>query len=575
MTVNSSRGLAQGRAGFVSWALASALFLGLFGAYGSVWEPAHDEGVTFTQVMGPMGFESCETGGVAVAEATAWTEPRASHGYRDVVAALQSDGMHPPAYYLALHAAARIAGTDRLSLSGLLALLGLVSIFSIGRISSRMAPGLYSGTAAMLLLAASPWFVGYSVFLRPYGMALAIGLVTTWLVLEIHAPSVSEGRQLLLRVGFVVLSGLGLYTLYHYAFVLAWQMLGLLVFAWNREPRRRYLVAWVAMGSGIVLVFAPWIPRLVSHLAASTSLDYYFVGWPTSGDWLPGLGHLLLVFALGEGLWSTWAGALRLAAVLLGVITLPCILISLRSGPMRNLDPISRVLWLMLPVLPAMILASDWVRDTHTILLSKTNFMFLPVGILLIVRSAYAFSSRRGSLAMVLAWSAIFFSATVSAFYTRSWALTPAEVVAETIRRADSSAHMVLLSSDARGYVVPLLRTLRDTGVGQARLVHAPVEELERCLAAALASPDIHRVTLVDWKVPYRDASTLGPPRLRRMAESAQAAGWSPIRIQPSQARIASVSALDRWWRQHIESVGADQKLLLLASPTKGKYFSE
>ena len=575
MTENFSRGLAQGRAGFVSWAFTSALFLGLFGAYGSIWEPAHDEGVTFTQVMGPMGFESCETGGVAVADATAWTEPRESHGYRDVVAALLSDGMHPPAYYVALHTVARIAGADRLSLSGLLALVGLVSILSIGRISSRMAPGLYSGTAAMLLLAASPWFVGYSVFLRPYGLALAIGLLTTWMVLEIHAPSVSEGRQRLLRVGFVVLSGLGLYTLYHYAFVLAWQMLGLLVFAWNSESRRRHLLAWIVMSFGIFLLFAPWIPRLLIHLEASTSLSYYFVGWPTSGDWLPGLGHLLLVFALGEGLWSTGAEFLRLAAVLLGVITLPCILISLRSGLLRTLDPISRVLWLMLPILPVMILASDWVRDTHTILLSKTNFMFLPVGILLVVRSAHVFSSRRASLGMVLAWSAVFFSATISAVYTRSWALTPVEVVAETIRRADSSAHMVLLSSDARGYVVPLLRDLRDTGVGQALLVHAPVEELERCLAAALVSPDIHRITLVDWKVPYRGARTLGPPRLRRMAESAQAAGWAPIRIQPSQARIASASALDRWWRQHVESIGADQKLLLVASPTKAKYFSE
>ena len=575
MTADSSRGRAQGRAGFVSWALTSALFLGLFGAYGSVWEPAHDEGVTFTQVMGPMGLESCETGGVAVAEATAWVEPQESHGFGDVVAALLSDGMHPPAYYLALHAVARISGADRLLLSGLLALVGLVSIFSIGRISSRMAPGLYSATAAMLLLAASPWFVGYAVFLRPYGMALGIGLLTTWLVLEIHAPSVSAGRQRWLRVGFVVLSGLGLYTLYHYAFVLAWQMLGLLVFAWNSESRRKNFAAWVVMSFGILLVFAPWIPRLLIHLAASTSLNYYFVGWPSSGDWLAGLGHVLLVFALGEGLWSTWAEPLRFVAVLLGVITLPCVLVSLRSGSIRTLDPIARVLWLMLPVLPVMVLASDWVRDTHTILLSKTNFMFLPVGILLIVRSAYAFSSRRWSLVTVLAWSAFFLSATGSALYTRSWALTPVEVVAETIRRADSSAHLVLLSSDARGYVVPLLRAFREMGVQKVLLVHAPVEELEPCLTAVLASPEIHRVTLVDFKVPYRGASTLGPPRLRRMAESAQAVGWSPIRIQPSQPRFASASALDRWWRQHVESIGGDPKLLVFASPTKAKYFSE
>ena len=83
----------------------------------------------------------------------------------------------------------------------------------------------------MLLLAVSPWFVGYSVLLRPYALALCLGLLTTWAALEIHVPNATTSQRRLWRVLFVVLSSLGLYTLYHYVFVLAWQMLALFVFA--------------------------------------------------------------------------------------------------------------------------------------------------------------------------------------------------------------------------------------------------------------------------------------------------------------------------------------------------------
>ena len=124
------------------------------------------------------------------------------------------------------------------------------------------------------------------------------------------------------------------------------------------------------------------------------------------------------------------------SAVLLGGLTLPWVLLSLRPRVLEALDPLSRTLWLVLPVIPALVLASDWVRDTHTIFLSKVNFMLLPIGILLIVRAFQALPSSRWSLIAMSAWVLLFGAAIGAAIHTRSWALTPFEVVSETIRRS-------------------------------------------------------------------------------------------------------------------------------------------
>ena len=67
-------------------------------------------------------------------------------------------GMHPPAYYLLLHAWAKGFGGQRLSLrvpNYLAALLTLVGLFALAR---RLIPRRGAATLAMLLLAASPWF---------------------------------------------------------------------------------------------------------------------------------------------------------------------------------------------------------------------------------------------------------------------------------------------------------------------------------------------------------------------------------------------------------------------------------
>ena len=94
-------------------------------------------------------------------------------------------------------------------------------------------------------------------------------------------------------------------------------------------------------------------------------------------------------------------------------------------------------------------------------------------------------------------------------------------------------------------------------------------------MGRARQNHELSRVTLVDFDVPYRPEETLGVPRLRGIAQSAESAGWSVVRLQPSLGRVASTGALDRWWAANLNDAPSGRRLLLVASPTRSKYFSE
>ena len=88
----------------------------------------------------------------------------------------------------------------------------------------------------MFLAAVSPWFVGYTVLARPYFVCLCFSIAATAIAFEIHDGS----RKTVASVLFAAVSALGLYTIYHYAFVVGWHLLFLLVSATRREPGERF-----------------------------------------------------------------------------------------------------------------------------------------------------------------------------------------------------------------------------------------------------------------------------------------------------------------------------------------------
>ena len=97
-------------------------------AWAASWEPAHDEGVTWTQVFGAPDVADCAVGATPIGALVEGLEGD-GYGLSDLGDALRRDGMHPPLYYALLQASSRWLGTQRpdLVLFGLaMGLLGLL-----------------------------------------------------------------------------------------------------------------------------------------------------------------------------------------------------------------------------------------------------------------------------------------------------------------------------------------------------------------------------------------------------------------------------------------------------------------
>lgn len=552
---------------FVSFALASA----------QVWEPAHDEGVTWTQTFGALDLSSCPaTASRAAAVAYPAIDGRSHRSLGEVVTALVSDGVHPPAYYLLVNLWASWVGTGRVALSVPAIALGVFSLLAMGWLARALSPGRTSELWAMLLLACSPWFVGYSVFARPYGLVLFASLWSTVALLEMQAARGTSGtKRLRWRVIFVAVTCLGLYSLYHYIFVLLWQGAALALLAWQSgESRRNEFAALFGMAAAVACGFAPWLSSLAVHLSVASASPYYFAGWVPLGDWPQKWAHLLLVFGLGEGIYSSYAAELRVAAAALALCTLPLALRSLSPASLRTLAPAARVLWTAAPLLPLSILASDWLRQTHTLFISKTTFALLPLLILLALRSWQEMPRRWLATVGLSLWVLLCASATLAAIQTSRRALTSFEVVAEYLRRTDVESHHVVLSSARRGYVIPFLLTLRKAEVRRVQISLAPPRQLAACLDFRLSDPGSERLTLVDFAVPYELRSRWPSEELRRGAKTARSLGWHELGLAPADPEVGRRARHDRFWQRFVDLPGAP-RVLVIASPTKAKYFSE
>ena len=558
------------------WLACAFVYLAFCAAYAQVWEPAHDEGVTWTQAFGPLELPHCDTTASADSALLALAGA-GQHAPGDVVAALLDDGMHPPAYYLLVNAWASWVGTQRLPLSLPAMLLGVLSLVAIGRLANSLAPGRAAGFWAMAMLASSPWFVGYSIFARPYGVAMFAALWSSVAVLEMRTEGPSQRRHLSWRLAFVVASALGLYSVYHYAFVLLWQGVALSLLVLRSGERRTREAAWLlGMAVAIAALYAPWLPGLLRHLASASAQAYYFAGWLPLADWPAAGGHLLAVFALGEGLWSSWADPLRAVLIGLGLCTLPLAIRSFSPGRLRSLEPAARVLWLVSPLLPVAILASDWLRDSHTLFISKTTFSFLPLLVCLVVRAWQEVPLRRAASAALALCLLLSATSTLGAIRTRGRFYDYFEIVAEYLRRSDAASHRVVLSADRRGYTIPLLLTLRDAGVREVRITLAPGNELAACTESLIADPETQRLTLVDFAVPYEPRDSWDAAELRNTAKRARARSWYALRLPAGDgATWAARARDDAFWADSFLELEGDPRVLLIVSPARSKNFSE
>jgi mannosyltransferase len=163
--------------------------------------------------------------------------------------------MHPPLYFVQLKIWQRLTGTSLTAQRANSALWGTFSLLLIFLVARRYYDA-EAGLTAMALLALSPYHLAYSQELRPYAMAITLGLLG-FLVLF---TCLREDRSWRL-LGLIFI--LELYTHYWGSFVMLAQLAVGYQLARRTEERRQNLLKTSAAAS---LVFALWLPVLFKQM---------------------------------------------------------------------------------------------------------------------------------------------------------------------------------------------------------------------------------------------------------------------------------------------------------------------
>ena len=180
----------------------------------------------------------------------------------DLIAHTAGD-IHPPGYYLLLHAWTRLAGRSEFAAAFLSLWFGMLLVALAYRLGARVF-GRSAGLLAALLVALSPYNLWYSQEVRMYTLGAALGVGALWFVVILITGPRSQRPAWPALVAYAVLAALGLWVLYYFAFLLV--ALNLLVLAWWLAGRRAqgaglgWLGRWLAAQGLVVLLYAPWIP---------------------------------------------------------------------------------------------------------------------------------------------------------------------------------------------------------------------------------------------------------------------------------------------------------------------------
>ncbi len=220
--------------------------------------------------------------------------------------------IHPPLYYIALHAWRALFGESEAALRGLSVACG-VGLALFAGLTARMLFGLRAGLMAAALVAASPFAIYYSQEARMYALLALEAAASTYALLAIldfglgildSPPPSSIGvtgldqssivnRQSSIGVTgpdqssivnpqlsialFVVSTAAGLYTHYAYPFVMIAQGMGVVVWFAAQVGRHAPLrPAWGALavfaGGNLaaIALFLPWLPTALHQITSWT-----------------------------------------------------------------------------------------------------------------------------------------------------------------------------------------------------------------------------------------------------------------------------------------------------------------
>ena len=205
----------------------------------------------------------------------------------DLIVEGAAGDVHPPGYYLLLHAWRASFGQSEFALRSLSVAAGLALVILTGLLG-RYVFGPVAGIAAAFLGALSPLAIYYSQEARMYSLlgALSAGsMLVAFCILDRvgHAPAGHDtSRELLPLAAYVLANAAGLYTHYAFIFVLVahnavFCLRWLSAWHWS-APDWRGLGMWAAAQLGAGVLFLPWVPAAMNAAGWSSAGGGYELG---------------------------------------------------------------------------------------------------------------------------------------------------------------------------------------------------------------------------------------------------------------------------------------------------------
>ncbi|MBI4788945.1 MAG: glycosyltransferase family 39 protein [Chloroflexi bacterium] len=299
--------------------------------------------------------------------------------------------IHPPLYYYLLHFWGQLAGWSEFSAAFLSLFFGVVLVALVYRVAtptptpspvrrSASANGGEAGVGvlAAFLVAISPFNLWYSQEVRMYTLGAMLGLASVYFFVRMLAGPKSQdasrksqvaghrsqvtGSTPSLRftfhvsrdcLAYIVVTALGLYTLYYFAFLIVFE--NLVALAWLiRSSRLRItnyeLRPWLSSQLAVALLYLPWLP-----IAFRQATDPPVPPWRTNTPLSDVLLESFSALAMGQSV--DWRSPLMWLVLLLVAVLIAFTLFDRTTNKLFNYRAIALLGYTFIPLLLIYILS--------------------------------------------------------------------------------------------------------------------------------------------------------------------------------------------------------------------------
>jgi 4-amino-4-deoxy-L-arabinose transferase-like glycosyltransferase len=194
--------------------------------------------------------------------------------------------IHPPGYYLLLHAWRSTAGESEFALRALSAFCGVLTV-ALTYVLGRRLLGAEVALGGAFLAAVSPLAVYYSQEARMYALLGMLAALSTYLLIVganfygrqgRRAGDPPQSRKRVTTAGYILTLAAGLFTQYAFPFIII--VHNLLFLGWcvcrvrELEDRWRIVAGWILCQAAALLLYLPWLPIAVGAVTS----------WPSTGS---------------------------------------------------------------------------------------------------------------------------------------------------------------------------------------------------------------------------------------------------------------------------------------------------